>query len=521
MKHYRVTGLQGFWFVLVWLFFATMETGYAQNLPSASYDLALSKGIHALNEKRYDEAQADFQEALRAKPGEVQATYYLGAAQRYSGQYETALESLKAAAQHDPSFQPVHFDLGVVAFHLERYEEALAELFKAESSEPESGTRQAMTQYYLGLTFQKLERFNEATSKLLRAAALSPELTSNAHYLAGVAFYRQGIWDEAEDAFKKVIQTVPGSPMASSSRMYLKEIEQSRPNAKAWRVAASLTAQYDSNVILLPGDAPLPQAISGKSDLRWVGMVEGILKVFENARWTGTAKYNLYQSWHQDLHAFNVQNHDLGLMILHRRPNRPYQFQFGYDFSDALLDSGEYLLTHTGSVTAGFSRNRSRLTEVHYRYRHKDFRASDLFPNNDRRTGINHAAGINQYWFFFEQKGNFHGGYTYDRDLTAGDDWDNRGHRFNLGVTLPPFYVQPALEAELTLRKYDHSNSLSTKTPPEAREDTIQLYTLTFSRSFTGWLSGAVQYLYNINASKIGAYDYVRQIVSISVMATF
>ena len=163
----------------------------------------------------------------------------------------------------------------------------------------------------------------------------------------------------------------------------------------------------------------------------------------------------------------------------------------------------------------------ARLTDLRYRYQNKDFRESDRFLNNDDRTGINHAVGLSRYWFFAKKKGNLHGGYTYDQDYTRGDDWDYQGHQFRLGATLPPFFLQPSLEAEVTLRRYNNPNSLSPETPREEREDTIQVYTLTLQRWFTPWLSGTVQYLYNNNTSNIEAYDYDRQIVSVSVTTTF
>ena len=68
---------------------------------------------------------------------------------------------------------------------------------------------------------------------------------------------------------------------------------------------------------------------------------------------------------------------------------------------------------------------------------------------------------------------------------------------------------------------HENTNSLSDPVSPKKREDTAQLYTLTLHRSFTKRLSGAIQYLYNINASNIGAYDYDRQVISISVTAAF
>lgn len=502
-----------------------MGVGYTQTLPSPFYDLALSKGIHALNMGRYEEALSAFQEALSVKPQDIKATYHLGVAQRSMGRYEAADETLKAVAARDPSFQPVHFDLGTVAYHLGHYDEALKELLLSESSGSQTDTRQAMTQYYLGLTFHKLERFREAAPRFLRTAALSPGLAVNARYFAGVAFYRQGILDEAKDAFDEVIQTAPGSSLVSSSRRFLEGIERARPQTKRWAIAASLGAQYDSNVLLWPEDAPLPEEVSDETDLRWVGTVQGSLKIVEAARWDGTARYSFYESRHQDLDRFDVQNHDLGLILVHRPSPRPYRFEFSYHVSDAWVDQENYLQTQMAGATVDISKNQVYLMQVEYRYQNKNFLRSDAFPGNEDRTGINHAVGFHHTYFFSKQNGNLHGGYTYDQESTRGEDWDYQGYRLNLGLLLPSSviggWMQPVLESEVGTRLYKNPNSLSDKTPLEEREDRIQVHALTLSRSFTSWLSGSVQYLYNINASNIEVYDYDRQITSVSVTAAF
>jgi tetratricopeptide (TPR) repeat protein len=516
-----VNGAKRVWGFAVLLLLFSPVLAFAQALPSQSYDLALSKGIHALNGKRYEEAEAAFREALKTRPRDAQATYYLGATQRASGQYKEAWETLKTAAGLDPSLHPVHFDLGVTAFHLERHDEALAELLQAERLEPKSGHRQAMTQYYLGLTYDQLGRFSEAAPKFLRAATLSPELALNARYRAGVSLYRQGFLEEARGEFEEAIRMAPDSKQAASARPFLAEIEKAQPPSPRWSLSLGLGVQYDSNVILLGEDTPLPAGISDESDVRWVGTVQGDLKLFEAARWNGTARYQFYQSLHQDLDDFNVQNHDLGVTVVHRPPGRPYQFRFEPGIADAFVDGEGYVLTRTAAVTAVFSRSRARLTDFRYRYQNRHFRDSDRFPDNDDRTGILQAASLTQYWFFSGRKGNVQAGYTYDRDSARGADWDARGHRFHLGLTLPPLGMQPSLEADVTFRGYDHPNSLSTETPPEEREDTIQVYTLTLQRGFTPRLSGAVQYLYNRNASNIEVYDYNRQIVSVSLTAAF
>src|SRR5207247_4322315 len=54
-------------------------SSYAQGaLSSETYDLNFSKGLAEFESRRYDSAEKFFRKALEAKPGDPQATFYLG-----------------------------------------------------------------------------------------------------------------------------------------------------------------------------------------------------------------------------------------------------------------------------------------------------------------------------------------------------------------------------------------------------------------------------------------------------------
>jgi tetratricopeptide (TPR) repeat protein len=501
---------------------AAVHGVYGQSpLPSKEYDLKMARGVNALNRQKYEEAEKAFLQALAARPNDVEATYSLGVVQLSQGRYELAEGTLQKVQTLDPRFGRVHLELGRVVFHMGRYDVALAALLKADKLDTGEDQRQAMIQYYLGLTYHKMERFQEAAPKLLRAAALSEELSVQARYLAGVAFYRQGLFEDAAEEFNEVIGREPSSEQAASAKQFLNEMEKTKPLRKPWGVSVSLGAQYDSNVILLPDPFPLPEGISNEGDVRLVGVLQGSYGFLETTRWLGGVKYSIYQSLHQDLDEFNVQSHDLGLSFLHRIPAMPYQFRFTYDLMDVLLDGEAYLIGHAAGLTTVLRPGLNGQTDILYRFQSRDFRESDRFPNNDDRTGTNHAAGVSHGRSVFGWGLRVQAGYTFDLESADGDDWDYRGHRLDLGLMFPRFYVDPSIKAELTIRNYDHPNSLSSDTPPDHREDTVQVYTVTLQRPINRWLTGTAQYAVQMNSSNIEVYDYDRQIVSVSVTAGF
>lgn len=508
------------------LFFglALAVSAHAAELPSEKYDLSMARGASALDEGHYKTARSAFKAALSARPRDAKASYFLGVSLRFLKQYKEADRTLKAVLEKNPDFGEVHFDLGIVAFHLGHAEEAVAELVKSDAVRGLTDSQRAMSHYYRGLAYEKLDRFDEAGPEFLRAASLAPGLAADAQYHAGLSFFRRGAPAEARDSFEEVVEASPESPIGKSARKLLARIEEMNPRPKRWSLSAGLSVQYDSNVILLPGDSPVPEGISDESDIRWVGTFNSGFDVFRSVRSTATASYGLYQSLHQDLDMFDVQNHDLGISFKHRPIRKPLQFDFGYHFSIARIDNKTYLRSQTVDGRMSLSRREGHLTRFEYRYQMKDFQEVGSLPGNEDRTGYNNALGLTHYWFFSGRKGNLHGGYTFDRDRTVEDDWDYHGHAFRVGVKIPPRlvggWVDPSLDAEVGFRQYDNPNSLSSDSPAKERKDAIQTYTLTLSRSFNRWLSGNLQYLINVNSSNIDAYDYRRQVGTVNFVVS-
>ena len=61
--------------------------------PLLGYDLSFSKGLRSLNQKKYPQAIADLKKALKAKPYDIEASYYLWVALNKSGENQKAQAS--------------------------------------------------------------------------------------------------------------------------------------------------------------------------------------------------------------------------------------------------------------------------------------------------------------------------------------------------------------------------------------------------------------------------------------------
>ncbi|MEW6683694.1 MAG: tetratricopeptide repeat protein [Nitrospirota bacterium] len=481
------------------------------SVPFATYDLSLTKGLALLNQKNYQDAIVELRRALAVKPHDVPATYHLGVALRKDGQFREAEAALEEVVRLDPAFQRVHFELGAVKYELGDYKAALREMDLAEQADPDS----ALTYYYQGLALHRLGEYERSSPRFLRAIGLAPELGLTAHYYAGLGYYRLNILDEARDAFEEVIRIDPHSPIAESARDLLAQIERRTPAKRWWNLLASAAYQYDTNVILLPGGSALPAGISRESDSRAVFYGRGEIRSPERRHLRAGAAYTVYQSLHAELTEFNVQSHQGEVYASYRR--KPITVRVPYQVSYSLVDGEEFLLTHSARPTLSLTESRFTATQVEYGFSVKDFRESTRFVGNDDRDAVNHAAGIAQTLIL--GKGNLiRAGYRYDTELTGDspteDDWEYTGHRIYGNVRLPVYFaIDLEVGADYYRQQYEHPNSLSAL--GINRDDRLQAYNASLSRTFLDWLTVTIEYLYTNNDSNLPEFTYDRGVSSV------
>jgi tetratricopeptide (TPR) repeat protein len=512
--------LQLFLFLYVGLYHQDVRAEEDQpSPPSSVYDLFFTKALLHINQKKYPEAIEELNKALAVRPNDRDASYYLGVALIKVGRDKEAEEILKKVAALDPNFEKVHFDLGVAEYELGKYPEALRELGLAEKADPNN----ALVYYYQGLTYHHMGDYERSSPRFLRAVALAPELGLTAHYYAGIGFYHRGIFLEAKDEFEEAVKIDPSSSVARSAQEFLAQLETPRKTAKRWDLTLSTAYQYDSNVILLAGGSALPAGISRKGDNRILFYAKGGYRFLETQSWSLGAAYSLYQSLHDKLRTFDVQNHQGSAFLLYRQPWG--QLRIPYEFNFALVDGDTFLRSHAVTPTLKIPESAMTFTELQYGFTSKDFVNTAQFSNNSDRDAVNHMAGIAQT-LVLNKTGRFQIRYNYDRELTGSspteDDWAYQGHKLSgeLAWSLPKG-LRFDLEADYYLQYYTNPNSFSSPSNTEKRTDRIQTYTVTLSKTLGNWATLTLQYLYNRNASIIPVFDYDRSIVSVILAGNF
>src|SRR2546422_6551121 len=225
--------------------------------------------------------------------------------------------------QMQPGSGRAYLGLGIVLHNQERYREALDSLAQAEKASP----NEALVYYYQGLSHFKLAEYQQMPPRFLRAMTLGPDLSSSAHYYSGLAYYQQGILDEARAEFEEAQKLEPESEFGKSAAAYLEQIKTGVPiqQRKRWDLTFSVSSQWDDNVVLLPsGFSPPagPTGISRSSDYRTALYLRGETRAFEQGPFVAGASYALYQSFHRTLSAFDVESHTPTVFVQHTEIGR-------------------------------------------------------------------------------------------------------------------------------------------------------------------------------------------------------
>jgi len=506
-------------------------SSYAQGaLSSETYDLNFSKGLAEFESRRYDSAEKFFRKALEAKPGDPQATFYLGQTLTRAQKYVEAEAVFRKLLQMQPGSGRAYLGLGIVLYNQERYREVLDSLAQVEKA----SANEALVYYYQGLSHFKLAEYQQMPPRFLRAMTLGPDLSSSAHYYSGLAYYQQGILDEARAEFEEAQKLEPESEFGKSATAYLEQIKTGVPiqQRKRWDLTFSVSSQWDDNVVLLPsGFSPPagPTGISRSSDYRTALYLRGEARAFEQGPFVAGASYALYQSFHRTLSAFDVESHTPTIFVQHTAGPVQTRLQYLYDY--VLVGRSPFLLAHSIAPLITVRESPTLLTQVLLKYQNLDFK-DGRFLFNSFRDGHDWLAGAMQYWFFAKTTGHVRVGYTYDEYITAGKDvslagtasaadWAYRGHKASVGVSLPPFY-KITLDAgfDYYVQLYDNANSFSPG-GDVFRTDKLYNYYATVMRRLTDHFSLGFQYVHTDDNSNIAAFKYKRNIYGLVLTGQF
>jgi len=483
---------------------------FSLSVRAAEYgELYLSKGVLAYNKKEYEEALEALKQAIEYLPERAEAHYYLGLTQLEMGEYEEALRSLSRSQQLDPTRKGIHFDLGIAYFKLGKYSQALQELEEAERQEP----GRALVYYYQGYIHYITKDYHQVPRFFSKAGQLDKKLAQGGHFFSGLAYSHLGMFDEAIKEFQTCMALDPESEIGLGARKYLTDLQQRRRQARRWHLFASMSPQYDDNVILQPEDTRVIEKVSRQADTKGIFFLGGEYRLGQWSDWALDVRYTLYQSMHGALEDFDLQDHRVTLSLSHQGQygDIPYYWLLGYGYTHDLLENNRYLEAHSLDYILSFMYRPYLVTQLQYRMRQKDFHTPiPTTPFN--RDAYNHQVAIQQYIFLSpDYRRYLKLGYAYDNDMARGENWDYQGHRATIGFFTPLIWQRCSfmLDFDYYLQEFLHTDTFFHKT----RKDKEYSVSIGLRLEIGGGYSLGLKYLNITHDSNLALYDYKRELV--------
>ena len=140
--------------------------------PRAPFDQGLflkhfNKGKALYDEKRYEEAERELEEAYLLRPRDQKVLNLLGLVYFKQDKYEKAEEVYRKLAAESPDAHTLFYNLGLICFKLGRLEEAETAFMKA----LELNRDNPKINFYLGSIYERLHRFQDAIYQYRQAGA--------------------------------------------------------------------------------------------------------------------------------------------------------------------------------------------------------------------------------------------------------------------------------------------------------------------------------------------------------------
>lgn len=163
----------------------------------------LDKANEAFAAKRFPEAAALYEDALRADPKNTTALVGLGYAREREQKYAEAETALKKCLVYEPENETAAFHLGVTYFKQDRWNDAMGSFEKSLTINPKN----ARGRHYLGIISTKLNFIERAEREFKTALAIDPSY-GEAHFNLAVLYatWDPPQWDKARAEYDAALK---------------------------------------------------------------------------------------------------------------------------------------------------------------------------------------------------------------------------------------------------------------------------------------------------------------------------
>ena len=556
---------------LVWLLVGLVLVG---SIPPRAFaqtteaDVYVAQAILDFDEKNYQEAIRNLEEALKREPDHVEALYYMGVVHMALRRPEEAVRYLTRAQARSPQDTSIAFQLGLAYFAQQRYDDAeplFERVYRADPTIDGLG-------YYVGFIRYRKKDYRGALEAFRRGRTSDPQLQQLTRFYTGLSLAVLGLPAQASAEVEQALRLAPGSPLTGPAERLRDTIRTAAQAGRRLSASVSLGLLYDDNVVVRPSPnshEPLVPALrqprhdsvgetaNARFDYTWLqGPIFGWVPR-EGDSFESSFGYSFFGTYYNDLTSFNVTDHMVTGTFTYKTAvfNVPAQASLSYAWDMLYLREAEFLRRNTVTLSGiviekepgaadtlmAAIRNVGHLTQSFFRFQSKEFFESNSLPVDEEfRDANNYTVGILHLLRFAGDKHLMKAGYQIDWEDAQGRNYSYLGHRFLAGVqyTLdlpsalrtswnPSPQLRLSYDVDLHLRDYPHKNSvLPTPNPGSKwRQDEEFNNTVRAEAPFDGpaifgestKMSLALTYQNTVANSNIAVFNYTRNVYTLTL----
>jgi tetratricopeptide (TPR) repeat protein len=496
-------------------------------------DVYVAQAIIDFDDKRYDEALKNLQEALKREPDHVEALYYTGVVYMALRRPADAVPYLRRALQKSPNDPSISFQLGLAYFAQQQYDEAeplLERTFKTDPTIDGLG-------YYVGFMRYRKKDYRGALSVFRAGRTSDPQLQQLTRFYTGLALAQLGLPAQASAEVEQALRLAPGSALTGPAERLRDTIRAAAEQGRRLSAEVRLGFLYDDNVIVRPdrnGREPLVPVLRDQRFDSFGELFGAQLNYiwWQTETWESSVGYSFFGTYNNELTSFNITDHLANAALTYKTSLADMAAQVGVQYAWDLLylDDAEFLRRNTATVTALLVESDRHLTQTFFRFQNKEFFESDPKPIRDEfRDANNYMGGILHLLRFAQDRHLIKGGYQFDVEDAQGRNYSYHGHRFLAGVqyTLPWYGIRLFYDFDVHLRDYQNRNTVLPTYAPGTKNRVDEEYnnTVRADLPFAGpslWgnatrMTLSASYQNTLANSNIELFEYTRNVYSLSL----
>jgi tetratricopeptide (TPR) repeat protein len=496
-------------------------------------DVYVAQAIIDFDDKRYDDALKNLQEALRREPDHVEALYYAGVVNMALRRPEQAVPFLVRAQRKSPTDPSIAFQLGLAYFAQQQYDAAeplFERVFRADPTVDGLG-------YYVGFMRYRKKDYRGALSAFRAGRSSDPQLQQLTRFYTGLSLAVLGLPAQASAEVEQALRLAPGSALTGPAERLRETIRAAAEQGRRFSAEVRVGILYDDNVIVRPGPSSTEPLVPLLRDDRYdsVGELFGAQFNYiwwQTERWDSSFGYSFFGTYNNELTSFNITDHMVngGLTYKTSLGTMPAQIGLQYAWDMLYLRETEFLRRNTATLSGVLVESDAHLSQAFFRYQNKEFFESNPLPLAEEfRDADNFVLGLLHLFRFAQDRHLIKVGYQFDIEEAQGRNYTYHGHRVLLGTqyTLPWYGIRLNYDFDAHLRDYLNRNTILPTYAPglKSRYDEELNNTVRADLPFAGpslWGQGtrmtlSTSYQNTIAKSNLEIFQYTRNVYSLSL----